>query len=364
MEDMVNFAEVMSFYQGKRVLVTGHTGFKGTWLWTLLEEAGALLCGYALPPTEAYSLYGLCGYEFPKKSVDICDFYKLQKVFTQFQPEIVFHLAAQAIVSEGYENPLLTYETNVMGTVHVMECCRLTNSVKSIVNVTTDKVYENKEWAWGYREHDSLDGYDPYSNSKSCSELVTATYRRSFLSHIPLSTLRAGNVIGGGDFSKNRLFPDCLASAVEGKKIMVRNPDSIRPYQHVLEGLFVYLLVAKAQSENPALSGAYNVGPSESDCRTTGDMANLFCRYWGEGQKWMHKKEEQPVHEATLLKLDCSLLKETFAWRPVWTVEKAVEKTVQWGKVWAKNQDVKEEMRLQIKDFAQDQTKKSKETHK
>lgn len=354
-ENMVSFSKVMDFYKGKRVLVTGHTGFKGTWLWTLLEEAGAILCGYSLPPTEELSLYKLCGLEIPKKNTDIGDFFKLNKVFSQFQPEIVFHLAAQALVSKGYENPLLTYETNVMGTVHVMECCRLSPSVQSVVNVTTDKVYENKEWVWGYREQDTLNGYDPYSNSKSCSELVTASYRRSFLSHLPVSTVRAGNVIGGGDFSPKRLLPDCIRAAVKHQDILIRNPHSIRPFQHVLDGLFAYLLIAKEQCEKPSLAGAYNVGLSDNDCRTTGEMVDLFCHYWGGLQSWCHEKEENPAHEATALKLDCSLLKNTFQWVPVWTVEAAVEKTCQWAKVWAKQGDVTKEMLSQIKAFGQQQ---------
>lgn len=360
-ENMVDFAEVLGFYKDKRVLVTGHTGFKGTWLWTLLQEAGAQCWGFSLSPTLEPNLFQLCGYDQAENQsfCDIADFQALKQVFEAVQPEIVLHLAAQPLVSVGYEEPMATYQTNVMGTVHLLECCRLFDCVKSVVNVTTDKVYENKEWVWGYREQENLDGFDPYSNSKSCSELVTASYKRSFFSERSVSTVRAGNVIGGGDFSPKRIIPDCVEAAVEKKAITVRNPRSMRPYQHVLDGLFVYLMVAKEQYENREKAGAYNVGPEEEDCITTGTLVDLFCKAWGEGQEWHCIPEENPPHEAHFLKLDSSLLKREFQWESVWNVKKAVEMTCQWAKVWQSQGDVHGEMREEIHLFLKEQKNKS-----
>ena len=239
------------FWNGKQVFITGHTGFKGAWLSFVLNYFGAKVTGYSLKPPTTPSLFSLINLEKNIHSVigDIRDFEKLKKVFDECQPEVVFHLAAQPIVLEGYKNPAETYETNVMGTVNILECVRKNSCVKSFLNVTTDKVYHNNEWAWGYRENDKLDGVDPYSNSKSCSELVTQTYRRSFFQNeqIAISTARAGNVIGGGDFADFRIIPDCIRAALENKIIEVRNPNSIRPYQHVLEPLIAYMIIAEKQ---------------------------------------------------------------------------------------------------------------------
>ena len=305
----------LSFYKGKKVLVTGHTGFKGTWLCRILINAGAQVTGYSLnPPTEP-NLFSMADVESRMNSVigDIRDLDHLKKVFEQTQPEIVLHLAAQPIVRDSYKDPVYTYETNVMGTVNICECVRLNPCVKSFLNVTTDKVYKNNEWEWGYRENEPLDGFDPYSNSKSCSELVTHSYINSFFDNMNLavSTARAGNVIGGGDFANDRIVPDCVRAAIEGKDIIVRNPHSTRPYQHVLEPLAAYLIIAQKQFEDKKYAGFYNVGPDETDCVTTGNLVDTFCAKWGEGIKWIDRYDGGP-HEANFLKLDCSKLKTTF----------------------------------------------------
>lgn len=344
----------MSFYENKRVLITGHTGFKGSWLCKLLIDAGAKVVGYSLLPPTNPNLFQLSGIEKKMATVigDIRDYNKLGIVFKEYQPEIVFHLAAQPIVRESYKNPVYTYETNVMGTVHICECVRKSPCVKSFLNVTTDKVYHNNEWEWGYREIDPLDGYDPYSNSKSCSELVTHSYINSFFSNmeVNVSTARAGNVIGGGDFANDRIIPDCVRAALSGEKIIVRNPYSIRPYQHVLEPLAVYLLIAEKQYDSAKYAGFYNVGPDDSDCIMTGDLVNLFCKYWGKGLDWINKSDDGP-HEANFLKLDCSKLKKTFGWRPNWNIDRAIEKTVEWAKIYASGRSVEACMNQQFKEF-------------
>jgi CDP-glucose 4,6-dehydratase len=346
----------MTFYQGKRVFVTGHTGFKGSWLCKMLVNAGAEVTGYSLhPPTEP-NLFTICGVQDKITSVigDIRDLPKLKEAFDKAHPEIVLHLAAQPIVRDSYKNPAYTYETNVMGTVNILECVRHSSAVKSFLNVTTDKVYNNKEWAWGYRENESLDGFDPYSNSKSCSELVTHSYKNSFFAdgHVAISTARAGNVIGGGDFANDRIIPDCVRAAAKNQPIIVRNPHSTRPYQHVLEPLYVYLMIAQAQYQNGKYADYYNVGPDDCDCITTGDLVNLFCEKWGNGQKWENKFVGGP-HEANFLKLDCSKLKTTLGWKPHWNVETAIEKTVEWTKSYFSNSNIAACMDIQIKEFLQ-----------
>jgi CDP-glucose 4,6-dehydratase len=344
----------VNFFKDKKVFVTGHTGFKGSWLSLILADAGAIVSGYALKPPTEPNLFTICGIDGLINSViaDIRDRETLLKTFKEFRPEIVIHMAAQPLVLDGYENPSYTYETNVMGTVNILECIRLTDSVKSFLNVTTDKVYKNNEWDWGYRETDILDGYDPYSNSKSCSELVTACYARSFFnSEIPLSTARAGNVIGGGDFSRNRIMADCISAATKGVPIAVRNPNSIRPYQHVIEPLFAYLTIVSRQYENRELAGNYNIGPDDKDCVTTGKLAELFCKYWGNFQIWTSPDTKNP-HEANFLKLDCSQFKNKFGWQPHWDIETAVEKTVEWSKSYLSDENMPEIMRSQIKAYA------------
>lgn len=344
----------LSFYNGKKVLITGHTGFKGTWLCRLLLDAGAEVTGYSLEPPTEPSIFNLTDMGNQMHSVigDIRDLDKLMEVFRETEPEIVLHLAAQPIVRESYKNPVYTYETNVMGTVNILECVRQTETVKSFLNVTTDKVYHNREWEWGYRENDPLDGFDPYSNSKSCSELVTHSYKNSFFGDrdTRISTARAGNVIGGGDFAADRIIPDCIRAAMERKPVQVRNPHSTRPFQHVLEPLYAYLMIAALQYEDQKYEGYYNVGPGDEDCVTTGELVELFCEAWGEGQTWENHFAGGP-HEANFLKLDCSRLRSVFGWKPAWGVRQAVEKTVEWTKAWQFGEDINLIMKKQIQGF-------------
>ena len=343
-----------SFYRGKRVLVTGHTGFKGTWLCRILVNAGAIVTGYSLEPPTEPNLFYLAELTDKMDSVigDIRDFEKLKRVFDEFQPEIVLHLAAQPIVRDSYKNPKYTYETNVMGTVNLLECVRFTPSVRSVLNVTTDKVYHNNEWSWGYRENELLDGFDPYSNSKSCSELVTHSYKNSFFDgKVAVSTARAGNVIGGGDFANDRIIPDCVRAMKVGRPIEVRNPFSIRPYQHVLEPLAVYLDIAQRQYEDISYADYYNVGPDELDCVTTGQVVELFCKYWGNGASWKNVAEANAPHEANFLKLDCSKVKTTFGWRPRWHIEECIEKTCTFSKAWIDGENLAVKMDEQIEEF-------------
>ena len=341
-------------YRGKRVLVTGHTGFKGSWMSTVLANAGAEVIGYSTCSKTETRLFDLCGVKEQITHIqgDVRDLEHLITVFRETRPEIVIHMAAQPIVRDSYRDPVGTYSTNVMGTVNVLEAVRQTDSVQSVLNVTTDKVYLNKEWAWGYRENEELDGFDPYSNSKSCSELVTHSYQRSFFAEgkPAVSTARAGNVIGGGDFAHDRIIPDCIRAAIKGEDIIVRNPDSTRPYQHVLEPVCAYLMIAAAQMEDPTLAGWYNVGPDDRDCFKTGALVDLFVKHWGEGMKWINQSDGGP-HEANFLKLDCSKLKGAFGWQPRWDLDTAVEKTVAWSKAWARGENVRVVMDRQIEEY-------------
>lgn len=343
-----------SFYNGKKVFVTGHTGFKGSWLCKMLINAGAIVTGYSLEPPTQPNLFDIADIKDKMTSVigDIRDLDSLKAAFDKSNPEIVLHLAAQPIVRDSYKDPHYTYETNVMGTVNILECVRQSNSVKSVVNVTTDKVYQNNEWCWGYRENEPLDGFDPYSNSKSCSELVTHSYINSFFDgKVAVSTARAGNVIGGGDFANDRIIPDCVRAMARKEKIAVRNPFSTRPYQHVLEPLDVYLTIAEKQYENSSFAGFYNVGPDECDCVTTGELVDLFCKCWGDGAVWENQAEENAPHEANFLKLDCSKVKATFNWQPRWHIFECMEMTCRFSKVWLNGGNVAEEMDKEIKEF-------------
>ena len=348
--------DLMSFYKDKRVFITGHTGFKGSWMCKVLEMAGAKITGYSLKAPTDPSLFEIAEIEKGmEKSViaDIRDLDTLKKAMLEAKPEIVIHMAAQPIVRESYKDPVFTYETNVMGTVNILEAVRSCSSVKSVVNVTTDKVYRNNEWEWGYREIDALDGFDPYSNSKSCSELVTSSYKKSFFNDIDIaiSTCRAGNVIGGGDFAKDRIIPDCVRAMENKTEIIVRNPYSTRPYQHVLEPVCTYLMLAQKQYEDKSFAGEYNVGPDDQDCVNTGTLVNLFCKYWGKEAKWKNVCEENAPHEANFLKLDCSKIKSKLNWHPRWHIDDAIEMVVEWSKVYLHGKDINSVMLNQIKYF-------------
>lgn len=344
----------LDFFKGKKVFITGHTGFKGTWMSRILVEAGATVTGYSQEPPTNPNLFSFAGLEGKMTSVigDIRDFDNLKSAFDRAQPEIVLHLAAQPIVRDSYKIPRYTYETNVMGTVNILECVRQSECVKSFLNVTTDKVYENKEFVWGYRENEPLDGYDPYSNSKSCSELVTHSYKNSFFDNrnIAISTARAGNVIGGGDFANDRIIPDCVRAVSRGKNTIVRNPHSTRPYQHVLEPVFAYLMIAANQYTDRKYAGWYNVGPDDCDCVTTGELADLFCNKWGEGAAWENRWVGGP-HEANFLKLDCSKIKSVFGWNPRWHIEATMEKTCDWYKAWLSGENIPSVMDRQIAEY-------------
>lgn len=355
LESLGGLSVQQAFWKGKRVFVTGHTGFKGAWLCRILTGAGAEVTGYSLEPPTQPNLFSLAGLGDRMTSVigDIRDMAALKEAFDAAKPEIVLHLAAQPIVRESYKDPRYTYETNVMGTVNLLECVRLADwPVRSVVNITTDKVYHNNEWEWGYRESEPLDGFDPYSNSKSCSELVTHSYVNSFFANsgIPVSTARAGNVIGGGDFAKDRIVPDCVRAVEAGEAIQVRNRHSTRPYQHVLEPLFAYMMIAQKQYEDASFAGWYNVGPDECDCVTTGDLVDLFCKTW-DGATWVDHTEANAPHEANFLKLDCSKIKSVFGWKPRWHIEEAIGQTIAWTKVYFEKGDIPKEMDREIEVF-------------
>lgn len=345
----------LTFYKGKKVLITGHTGFKGTWLSKILINAGANLCGYALEAPTKPNIFSLSNIEKDMVSIigDIRDYNKLKKVFEEFKPEIVMHLAAQPIVRDSYKDPKYTYETNVMGTVNILECVRLTPSVKSFLNVTTDKVYLNDDIPnHPFKEDEPLDGYDPYSNSKSCSELVTHSYKKSFFNdgRCAISTARAGNVIGGGDFANDRIIPDCVRAIEQNKEIIVRNPYSTRPYQHVLEPLSIYLTIVEKQYKNSLVEGYYNIGPDDCDCVTTGELVTKFCNAWGNNLTWINKHDGGP-HEAAFLKLDNNKIKQVFNWSPHWHIDETIKKIVEWTKVYLNNGDISKEMDKEINDF-------------
>ncbi len=355
------------FYRGRKVLITGHTGFKGTWMTSALISMGAEVMGYALDAPTNPSLFGLSGIEKEIHSEygDVRDLGHLSKTLSIFRPEIVIHMAAQPLVRESYNNPVYTYETNVMGTVNVLEAVRKSDSVRAFLNVTTDKVYLNRELDRGYREDEELNGFDPYSNSKSCSELVTSCYKSAFFEgqrDIAISTCRAGNVIGGGDFAKDRIIPDCVRAVEKGEKIVLRNPNSTRPYQHVLEPVMAYLMVLKGSYENSSLASNYNVGPDDCDCLTTGNLVKLFCDKWNavatenaslHEAAWEISCKEGP-HEANFLKLDSTKLKESFGWKPTWGIENAVEKTIEWVIAYLEKADVRAILEKQTAEFMMD----------
>lgn len=374
--------ELLDFYKNKTVMVTGHTGFKGTWLTRILLTAGAKVIGYSLEPPTVPSLYSMAGFDryeengqFINVTADIRDFGKLKETFQEYQTEIVFHLAAQPIVRDSYKDPVYTYETNVMGTVNVLECIRQTESVRSSVIITTDKVYKNNEWIWGYREDEPLDGFDPYSNSKSCAELSVHSYKNSFFNEMDgtdrkrycaVSTARAGNVIGGGDFAHDRIIPDCVRAMEAAVKagnsegvIAVRNPYSTRPYQHVLEPLAMYLTIAYRQWSDISKSGYYNVGPDDVDCVTTGDLVDLFCKCWNDGNdkslptaRWENHTDPNGPHEANFLKLDSTKIKTMLGYKPRWHIAECMQMTVEFSKAYIeKPETLPGEMDKEIKEF-------------
>ena len=332
----------LSFYKGKKVFITGHTGFKGSWLSKVLLINGAIIKGYSLEPNTEPSLFNMLNLNNEMESVigDIRNLELLKKEINNFEPDIIIHLAAQPIVRDSYKNPAYTYEVNVMGTVNILEAVRESKSVKSFLNVTTDKVYENKEWNWGYRENENLCGYDPYSNSKSCSELVTYSYLNSFFkdAEVAISTARSGNVVGGGDFATDRIIPDCIRAAIKKEDIIVRNPHSTRPYQHVLECLSGYLLLVMKQYQDKSIAGNYNFGPDDSSCVTTGTLVDMFCKKW-TNIKWINKWDGGP-HEANFLKLDCAKAKSVLKWKPTWDIETAMDKIVEWSKQYETNKSI------------------------
>jgi len=353
----MEYRDLADFYKGKRVLVTGHTGFKGTWLCKVLTMMGADVYGYALESSLTPNIFSLLrGDNWVKSEIsDIRDYDKLESFIREINPELIFHLAAQPIVRESYRIPRETYEINVMGTVNILDCIRKNSSAKGFLNVTTDKVYENEDLSnHPFKEYEKLDGYDPYSNSKSCSELVTHSFKKSFFSHkdsVAISTARAGNVIGGGDFSKDRIIPDCVRNTINNKSIEIRNPFSVRPYQHVLEPISVYLMIMMMQTKDKRFEGYYNVGPDDEDCVSTGELADFFVEYWGEDASWTDVKLDNAPHEAAYLKLDCTKLKTTFRWQPVWHISEAIDATVRWYKVWNENGDCSKETERQILEF-------------
>lgn len=348
--------DMKKYYAGKKVFVTGHTGFKGSWLCLLLNILGAEVVGYSLEPNTTPSLYELIGFkeeEVHSYIGDVRDFYHLHKVMQDEKPEYVIHLAAQPIVRESYKLPRETFETNVMGTVNLLESIRRCDSVKSVLNVTTDKVYMNVEKDDGYAEEDVLDGYDPYSNSKSCSELVTHSYVRSFFDEkrVPVSTARAGNVIGGGDFEKDRIIPDCVRATLGNKKIMLRNPNSVRPYQHVLEALYVYLMILAKQTDDYSYQGAYNVGPEEKNIVMTRDLVRLFCEKWNDPELEILYSDENGPHEAGKLYLNCDKVKKVLGWKQKWNIEKTIESIVEWSKCYVSGSEIRQCMERQIGEY-------------
>ncbi len=371
MKKVTDYKKLMSFYEGKRVLITGHSGFKGSWLTRILTKAGAVVCGYSTGTPTDPALFELAGLHdlanLTEYDADVRDIDTLKKAFAEFKPEIVFHLAAKSIVSYGYQNPTDTYTTNLIGIMNVLECIRTTSGVRSFLNVTSDKVYMDQAWEWGYREDDTLNGLDPYSNSKSCSELITHSYRCSFFKdgRTRISTARAGNVIGGGDFAANRIIPDCVRIALSGeanRQVVLRNPQSVRPYQYVLDPLFAYMLIARSQYEDERYVGSYNVGPIEADCVTTGDLADLFIDTWNSAcpdkkMERIDRIDPNAPFESNYVTLDCGRIQTVLGWRQRWHIEKSIQEIINFTKVLGESRitgdkkSLMNEMDRQIEDF-------------
>jgi CDP-glucose 4,6-dehydratase len=346
-----------TFWQGKRVLLTGHTGFKGSWLSLWLQSIGSQVVGYALAPPTTPSLFNVAEVGNGMTSIigDIRDLVHLKKIFTEHKPEIVIHMAAQPLVRYSYIEPVETYSTNVMGTVNLLEAVRNTASVKAVVNVTTDKCYENREWAWGYRENEAMGGFDPYSSSKGCAELVTAAYRNSFFhpdkysTHgVAIASGRAGNVIGGGDWAQDRLIPDIMRAITQGKPVNIRNPHAIRPWQHVLEPLSGYLVLAqKLYEEGVVYAEGWNFGPNDEDAKPVQWIVEKLTETWGEGASWILGSGDHP-HEAHYLKLDCSKAKARLNWHPRWHLDESLDRIVIWHKGYRQGANMKEATLEQI----------------
>ncbi len=349
-----------NFWKNKKVFITGHTGFKGSWLCLCLQQWGAEVCGYSLPPPTQPSLFEIAQVHegITHTLGDIRDFDSLKSALQKNQPEIVMHMAAQSLVRPSYENPLETYSTNVMGTVHLLEAIRQTKSVKSVVIVTSDKCYENREWEWGYRENETLGGYDPYSSSKACAEIVTSALRNSFFNlkdypqhGVAIASARAGNVIGGGDWSKDRLIPDILQSFIQKKPAIIRNPKAIRPWQHVLEPLSGYLeLAQKLYQEGPRFAEAWNFGPSDEEAKPVSWLADQLTILWGKQASWKQDASSQP-HEAHSLKLDSSKAKIKLGWRPKWKINQSLEATTDWYRRYFEQEDMKKFTLHQINQY-------------
>lgn len=352
--------EVSNFWQNKRVLVTGHTGFKGSWLSLWLQSMGAKVVGYALTPPTTPSLFEVARVEEGMVSIvgDIRDLDHLCSTFEKHRPEIVIHMAAQPLVRYSYLDPVETYSTNVMGSVNLLEAVRKVGGVKAVVNVTSDKCYENREWVWGYRENEAMGGYDPYSNSKGCAELVTSAYRSSFFNPckyhehgVAIASARAGNVIGGGDWAEDRLIPDTVRAITNSMSVNIRNPNSIRPWQHVLEPLSGYLLLAeKLFNDGTAYAEAWNFGPNDDDAKPVEWIMDKFVKTWGEGAHWILDNQDHP-HEANYLKLDCSKSKFLLGWSPRWSLEKTIELICEWHKAHLNRADMKSVCSHQIEQY-------------
>ncbi|HOY32847.1 MAG TPA: CDP-glucose 4,6-dehydratase [Bacteroidales bacterium] len=357
---MVKKIQTENFWVGKKVLITGHTGFKGSWLCLLLKRLGADVYGYALEPPTNPSLFADARIHECITSYigDIRDYEKVLATIKKVKPEIIIHMAAQALVLRSYHDPVQTYSTNVMGTVNVLEAVRHVPGIKAVINVTTDKCYENHEWLWGYREYEPMGGYDPYSNSKACSELVTSAFRSSFFNAeeyskhgVAVASARAGNVIGGGDWAEDRLIPDFVKAVSKGKKLTVRNPAAIRPWQHVLEPLSGYLKLAeKLYADGVKYAEAWNFGPEDKDARSVEWIITALCSYWGKDASFRMDKNTGP-HEATYLKLDCSKAKNELGWQPQWDIETALRNIVDWNKAYLSGQNIQKVTEAQISEY-------------